>query len=68
MALGRRTNNYAELNNIRILPLFAIGKGCQQQQIFVDYKIIMNSLNQQCECNVHSYKSARKGYFIKITF
>ena len=54
MGLGRGANIFFELNNIRLLLIFVFEKGCEQLQIFGDSKLVINFLNLQVECHMHT--------------
>ena len=57
MALGRGTNNYAELNSLRLLLIFFLEKGCRKLHIFGDWKIVINWFNQQLNYHVHTLRN-----------
>ena len=54
IGLGRGTNNYVELSNLRLLLLSSLEKGRQQLQIFCNSKIIINWFNQLSNCHVNT--------------
>jgi len=57
MGLSRGTNNYAELNILRLLLLFSLEKVCRKLEIFGDSKIIINWFNQLSNFHVHTLRN-----------
>ena len=57
MGLGIDTNNFLELNNLRLLLIFALQKGCRQLQIFGDSKLVINWFNLQSKRHMHTLKN-----------
>ena len=54
VGLGRGTNNFAELNSLRHLLLFAWEKNCHRIQFFEDTQLIINWINGIYLCHFHT--------------
>lgn len=56
VGLGRGTNNYAKLNSLRHLLLFALEKHYTSIQIFGDSQLIINWINGSYHYHVHTLR------------
>lgn len=52
--IGRGTNNYAKLLNLKLLLLFVVEKGCRKLHIFGDSLNVTNWFNEINICHMHA--------------
>lgn len=63
VGLGRGTNNYAELNNVKHLQLFAWEQNCQRIQIFGDSQLVINWINDVYHCQLQTLRGTLDDVF-----
>ena len=54
MGLGPGTNNYVELQSLRLLLIFARDISCDSIQIFGDSQLVTNWFNNISQCHSHT--------------
>lgn len=55
--LGKGTNNYVELSCLKSILTFSLTKVCKRLQNFSDSKIIIDWLNEQTICHMHTLRN-----------
>lgn len=69
MGLGPGSNNFAELQSLRLLLLFAREKHCNSIQIFGDSLLVINWFNNLALCHTHTLTALlREVHHLKLLF
>ena len=69
MGLGPRSNNYVELQCLRLLLIFAWEIHCNSIQIFGEFMLVINWFNEVSHCHTHTLSTLlREVHHLKLLF